>query len=142
VNSGNADLILAICLVESNFDPAAKSAKGAIGLMGILPRAWLEELRAEGIVRHKDDLYRIPNNIAAGAYVLQKYLSNAKTPQLAHAAGELLSYSVNRRPNMKGSRRDARKVNDEATRHEARFAWNHPCPDDDGLFFVCRGHPS
>lgn len=83
VNSGNADLILAICLVESNFDPAAKSAKGAIGLMGILPRAWLEELRAEGIVRHKDDLYRIPNNIAAGAYVLQKYLSNAKTLEKA-----------------------------------------------------------
>ncbi len=79
VNNGNADLILAICLVESNFNPSVKSNKGAIGLMGISPGAWLDELQAQGIVRHKDDLYQIPKNIAAGAYVLQKYLSNAKT---------------------------------------------------------------
>ena len=71
----NADLILAICVVESNFNPAVKSKKGAIGLMGILPGAWLEELKVQGIVRDEEDLYRIPNNIASGAYVLQKYLS-------------------------------------------------------------------
>lgn len=32
-----SDLILAICAVESNFNPVAKSQKGAIDLMGILP---------------------------------------------------------------------------------------------------------
>lgn len=75
VNHVNSDLILAICMVESNFNPNVESSEGAIGLMGILPRAWLDELKAQGIVRKKEDLYQISNNIASGAYVLQKYLS-------------------------------------------------------------------
>jgi soluble lytic murein transglycosylase-like protein len=83
VNNINSDLILAICVVESNFNPNVKSEKGAIGLMGILPRAWLDELKAEGIVREKEDLYQISHNIASGAYVLQKYLSKNKTLERA-----------------------------------------------------------
>jgi soluble lytic murein transglycosylase-like protein len=83
VNNVNSDLILAICMVESNFNPNVKSEKGAIGLMGILPRAWLDELKAEGIVQEKEDLYQISNNIASGAYVLQKYLSRSKTLEKA-----------------------------------------------------------
>lgn len=75
VSNVNSDLILAICMVESNFNPNVKSKKGAIGLMGILPRAWLDELKTQGIVQEKEDLYQISNNIASGAYVLQKYLS-------------------------------------------------------------------
>ena len=71
----NSDLILAICLIESNFNPHAESDKGAIGLMGIMPGVWLEELKAQGIIREKEDLYKISGNIAAGAYVLAKYLS-------------------------------------------------------------------
>jgi len=74
----NRDLILAICLVESNFNPHAESNKGAIGLMGIMPDVWLEELKAQGIIREKEDLYKISGNIAAGAYVLAKYLSETK----------------------------------------------------------------
>jgi hypothetical protein len=73
--TGNRDLILAICLVESNFNPHVESDKGAIGLMGIMPGVWLEELREKGIIREKEDLYKIQNNIAAGAYVLATYLS-------------------------------------------------------------------
>lgn len=83
VNNVNADLILAICVVESNFNPNVKSEKGAIGLMGILPRAWLDELKAEGIVQEKEDLYQISANIASGAYVLQKYLSRTRTLEKA-----------------------------------------------------------
>ncbi len=71
----NRDLILAICLVESNFNPHAESNKGAIGLMGIMPGVWLEELKAQGIIREKEDLYKISGNIAAGAYVLATYLA-------------------------------------------------------------------
>jgi soluble lytic murein transglycosylase-like protein len=69
------DLILAICLVESNFNPHAESDKGAIGLMGIMPGVWLEELKAQGIIREREDLYKISGNIAAGAHVLATYLS-------------------------------------------------------------------
>lgn len=83
VNNINSDLILAICMVESNFNPTAKSDKGAMGLMGILPGAWLDELKAQGIVQDKGDLYQIPNNIASGTYVLQKYLSRTKTLEKA-----------------------------------------------------------
>lgn len=73
--TGNRDLILAICLVESNFNPHAESDKGAIGLMGIMPGVWVEELKEKGIIEEKDDLYRISANIAAGAHVLATYLS-------------------------------------------------------------------
>jgi soluble lytic murein transglycosylase-like protein len=73
--TGNRDLILAICLVESNFNPQVESDRGAIGLMGIMPGVWLEELMAQGIIREREDLYKISGNIAAGAYVLATYLS-------------------------------------------------------------------
>jgi hypothetical protein len=73
--TANRDLILAICLVESNFNPHVESEKGAIGLMGIMPGVWLEELKEQGIIREKEDLYKISANIAAGAHVLATYLS-------------------------------------------------------------------
>jgi len=73
--TGNRDLILAICLVESNFNPQVKSHKGAIGLMGIMPGVWLDELQEKGIIRKKEDLYKISDNITAGAHVLATYVS-------------------------------------------------------------------
>lgn len=72
--TGNRDLILAICLVESNFNPHVKSNRGAIGLMGIMPGVWLKELKKQGIIDEKNDLYTISGNIAAGAHVLATYL--------------------------------------------------------------------
>ena len=63
MNNVNADLVLAICLVESNFNPHVESDRGAIGLMGIMPDVWLEELQTHGIVRGQDDLYTISSNI-------------------------------------------------------------------------------
>ncbi|MBI5640784.1 MAG: transglycosylase SLT domain-containing protein [Nitrospirae bacterium] len=73
--TGNRDLILAICLVESNFNPEAESSRGAIGLMGIMPGIWEKELKELGIIKEKNDLYRISGNIAAGSHVLSSYLS-------------------------------------------------------------------
>ena len=46
--------------------------------MGIMPEVWLEELKAQGIISEKKDLYKISGNIAAGAYVLATYLSETK----------------------------------------------------------------
>lgn len=83
MNSVNADLVLAICLVESNFNPQVESEKGAIGLMGIMPDVWLEELKTHGIVREQDDLYTISSNINSGIYVLGRYL--ARTNNLRQA---------------------------------------------------------
>lgn len=76
LNSVNPDLVLAICVVESNFNPRAESDKGAVGLMGIMPADWLDSLKARGIVNDKEDLHMIPNNIAAGVFVLNWYLGN------------------------------------------------------------------
>jgi soluble lytic murein transglycosylase-like protein len=76
LNSVNPDLVLAICVVESNFNPRAQSDKGAVGLMGIMPTVWLDSLKARGIVNDREDLYVIPNNIAAGVFVLNWYVGN------------------------------------------------------------------
>jgi soluble lytic murein transglycosylase-like protein len=73
--TANRDLILAICLVESNFNPHVESEKGAIGLMGIMPGVWMKELKEQGIIQKREDLYKISANIAAGAHVLATYLS-------------------------------------------------------------------
>ena len=82
-NNVHTDLILAICLVESNYNPRAVSDKGAMGLMGIMPGIWLDELKAQGILGKKEDLYRISNNIAAGSYVIERYIS--RTRDIRHA---------------------------------------------------------
>lgn len=81
--TGNRDLILAICLVESNFNPHSKSDKGAVGLMGIMPGVWLRELKEKDIIADRRDLYKVSGNIAAGAYVLASYL--AETNDLRQA---------------------------------------------------------
>lgn len=91
MESVNADLILAICLVESNFNPHVESGKGAIGLMGVMPGVWLEELKAHGIVSGKEDLFTISKNIDAGAYVLESYLGktdNLKDALSRYAGGD------------------------------------------------------
>lgn len=84
--NNNPDIIIAIMLVESNFNPVAKSKKGAMGLMGIRPKVWMEELRVQGLVKEKRDLYAIPSNVAAGAYIFEKYL--AKTNNIEKALHE------------------------------------------------------
>ena len=91
MESVHADLILAICLVESNFNPHVESGKGAIGLMGVMPGVWLEELEAHGIVSGKEDLFTISKNIDAGAYVLERYLGktdNLKDALSRYAGGD------------------------------------------------------
>jgi hypothetical protein len=82
-NSQHLDLILAICMVESNFNPNAKSERGAVGLMGILSSVWLEDLKKEGIVQSQRDLYLVSNNIASGVYILKRYLSKSNSLEQA-----------------------------------------------------------
>lgn len=91
MNNVNTDLVLAICLVESNFNPHVESDKGAIGLMGIMPDVWLEELQKRGIVRELEDLYTISSNMNSGIYVLGTYLArtnNLKEALSRYAGGD------------------------------------------------------
>ncbi len=96
MNDVNADLVLAICMVESNFNPHVESERGAIGLMGIMPDVWLEELKSHGIVRGQDDLYTISSNINSGVYVLGRYLArtNSLREALSRYAGGDPAYAA------------------------------------------------
>ena len=62
--------IVAVMEVESQFNPAALSSKGARGLMQVMPKYWLKELG----LKSKYDLHNIETNINAGAYIMRKLL--------------------------------------------------------------------
>ena len=74
-------LILAICKVESHFDPHAVSSTGAVGLGQIMP-VWVPELKEAGIIESQKDLFDIEVNIRAVGYILQKLF--AVEPDLVH----------------------------------------------------------
>ena len=67
-------LILAICKVESHFDPSAVSSAGAIGLGQIMP-LWIPKLKEAKIVTSRRDLFDIATNIKATRFIL-RYLSD------------------------------------------------------------------
>lgn len=71
---GHPELLIAIAKVESGFDPDAVSNAGAAGIMQVMAHVWKDELRRAGVIEHEDDLFDIPKCIAAGAYILDKYL--------------------------------------------------------------------
>jgi len=66
------ELIISIIFVESSFNPQAKSSKGAIGLMQIMP-FWAIERGTSSKY-----LYRVRNNIDTGMYVLNRYLEECE----------------------------------------------------------------
>lgn len=63
--------IVAVMEVESQFNPAARSSKGARGLMQVMPNIWMNELN----LKSKYDLHNIQTGIDSGTYVLRKYLT-------------------------------------------------------------------
>lgn len=77
------DLVLAIIKTESNFNPYAKSSQKAIGLMGIMPKWWEEDLKKAGIIKTNRDLYDMQTNIKAGVFVLYKYFETYKDINIA-----------------------------------------------------------
>ena len=68
-------LLLELTRVESGFDAHAKSHKGALGMMQIMPDIWLERI---GFIATEQDLMDPFLNIRAGAHVLRYYLNRAK----------------------------------------------------------------
>ncbi|MFG1186255.1 lytic transglycosylase domain-containing protein [Xanthobacter aminoxidans] len=69
--------IRAVLTAESNGDPRAVSAKGAIGLMQVMPETWAE-LRAR--YRLGDDPYDPHDNIIAGAAYIRELFDRYGSP--------------------------------------------------------------
>lgn len=72
-------LILGVVLTESkgniNAINSADKKKPCLGLMQVSTYWWDKELRKRGIISSNKDYHSISGGIAAGAYVLKKYLN-------------------------------------------------------------------
>jgi len=66
--------VVAVMQVESQFNPAAISSKGARGLMQVMPKIWMNELN----LTSKYDFHNIQIGINSGTYILRKYLDQTK----------------------------------------------------------------
>lgn len=71
------DLVIFVMNTESDFEVSAKSNKGAVGLMQVLPAVWLDEENKYSLlnfgIKTKEDLFDINKNIFAGVYILNHY---------------------------------------------------------------------
>ncbi len=67
-------LLLFLTFVESGFDAQAKSNKGALGMMQVMPNVWIDSISFISTDRDLMDPYL---NIHAGAHVLRHYLNRA-----------------------------------------------------------------
>jgi soluble lytic murein transglycosylase-like protein len=97
-NNIDNKLIASIIQVESSGKPKAKSKKGALGLMQVRYCVWADELKEQGIIKKRNDLFHPQKNIKAGTYILAKYI--AQTGDIRKA---LVKYSG-------GSKAYAKKV--------------------------------
>ena len=80
----NPDLIKAIIKVESGFDPEAVSAKGALGLMQLMP----ETARRWGVSRIFDPEENIEAGVQHFKWLLQQFEGNLRLALAAYNAGE------------------------------------------------------
>lgn len=69
------DLLFNIARVESNHNPKAVSKKGALGKYQIRYSVWNKELKKQGIIKNKQDLFNPEKNEKAAIYILTKYLN-------------------------------------------------------------------
>jgi soluble lytic murein transglycosylase-like protein len=65
-------LLLAMGNVESNYQLSARSNKGALGILQVMP-FWKDHI---DFIKNTDDLRNTTSNILAGAYILRKYLDS------------------------------------------------------------------
>jgi len=77
-NTNMPELYLALAAVESSYRPQAISNRNAHGLLQVVPRWWLHELKKENIVRNRKELLTIDGGIRAGVYVLEKYMHECR----------------------------------------------------------------
>ena len=78
-------LLMAVIHVESYWNHKAVSRLGAKGLMQIMltfPNGspmWVDDLIEEGIIENREDIFKIRNNIQAGAYILRYFMNESST---------------------------------------------------------------
>jgi soluble lytic murein transglycosylase-like protein len=72
-NPINDNLLFNIARVESNHNDKAVSKKGALGRYQIRYSVWHKELKKEGIIKNKKDLFEREPNEKAAVYILSKY---------------------------------------------------------------------
>ncbi len=69
-------LYLSIINVESSFNPRSRSHKDALGL-GQIHSVHIKELKKKGIIKNRNDLYKVRNNVKAIEYIFNKKLSRS-----------------------------------------------------------------
>ena len=69
-------VVIALVSVESKGNPLAVSSHGAWGLTQIIPKWWESELKSEGIISGRRDLFDYRKSILAGQYILLKLSGN------------------------------------------------------------------
>lgn len=83
-------LILALIKVESNFNPQARSSKGAMGLMQVMPIV-IKAVKADITVSERKELYDPYKNLHVGVHyldtLLQKYRGNLMYTLTAYNMG-------------------------------------------------------
>lgn len=89
----NDELIFAVIKTESNFDPDAESAVGAVGLMQLMPYTfeWLQSYYDGEVTMAQESLYEPEINIEYGTrflvFLLERYNDNEETAVAAYNAG-------------------------------------------------------
>lgn len=73
----------AIGYIESRHNPKVVSKKGAIGVYQIRPCVWEKELKKEGIITHRKDLFNPLINKKAAEYILTKYHKQTNNMNIA-----------------------------------------------------------
>ena len=78
-------LLMSVIHVESYWNHKAVSRLGARGLMQIMlyfPNGspmWVDDLIGVGIIEDEEDIFKIRNNIQAGAYILRYFMNESNT---------------------------------------------------------------
>ena len=78
-------LLMAVIHVESYWDHKAVSRLGAKGLMQIMltfpdgSPMWIDDLVEMGIIENGVDIFKIRNNIQAGAFILRYFMNESTT---------------------------------------------------------------
>jgi hypothetical protein len=67
------DRLIAMGIIESNFNPTAKSLSNARGIWQIIPKWWYVELKEAGIVYEVRDFWNIECNAKSVIYIIDKY---------------------------------------------------------------------